>query len=57
MVAAGEDEYDPRLDLNKLSDKQIAEIVETVIKKKPELVNCMYLFPSVGTDNFYYKTK
>ena len=38
MVAAGEDEYDPRLDLNKLSDKQIAEIVETVIKKKPEVV-------------------
>ena len=57
MVAAGEDEYDPRLDLNKLSDKQIAEIVETVIKKKPEVVNCMYLFPSLGTDFFYYKTK
>lgn len=57
MVAAGEDEYDPRLDLNKLSDKQIAEIVETVIKKKPEVVSCMYLFPSLGTDFFYYKTK
>lgn len=57
MDAAGEDDYDPRLDLQKLSDKQIAEIVETVIKKKPELVRCMYLFPSVGTNNFYYNTK
>lgn len=57
MDAAGEDDYDPRLDLQKLSDKQIAEIVETVIKKKPELVRCMYLFPSVGTNNFYYNSK
>ena len=37
MDAAGENDFDPRLDLNKLSNEQIAKIVETVVKKKPEV--------------------
>ena len=57
MDAAGENDFDPRLDLNKLSNEQIAKIVETVVKKKPEVVRCLYLFPSLGTNYFYYNSK
>ena len=57
MDAAGEDDGESRLDLKKLSDEQIAKIVDTVTKKKPELVSCMYLFPERGTDYFYYNSK
>lgn len=57
MEAAGKNDFDPRLDLNKLSDEQIAKIVDTVCKKKPGLVSCLYLFPSLGTNYFYYNSK
>ncbi len=57
MDAAGENDFDPRLDLNKLSNEQIAKIVDTVTKKKPEVVRCLYLFPALGTNYFYYNSK
>lgn len=50
-----EDMY--RLDLTKLSDEQIAKIVDTVIKKKPEYVDCMYHFPAQGLRSFTYLSK
>jgi hypothetical protein len=46
-----------RLDLKKLSAEQIAKIVDTVTKKKPEYVSCMYHFPAMGLEVFYYKAK
>ena len=46
-----------RLDLTKLSDDQIAKIVDTVIKKKPEYVDCMYHFPAQGLQSFTYLSK
>ncbi len=46
-----------QLDLKKLSDEQIAKIVDTVIKKKPEYVNYMYHFPAMGLESFIYKAK
>ena len=45
------------LDLTKLSDEQIAKIVDTVIKKKPEYVECMYHFPAQGLRSFIYLSK
>ena len=46
-----------RLDLKKLSDDQIAKIVDTVIKRKPEYVNYMYHFPAQGLETFVYMVK
>ena len=46
-----------QLDLNKLSAEQIAKIVDTVTKKKPEYVNYMVHFPAKGLEFFYYKAK
>lgn len=46
-----------RIDLNKLTDEQIAKLVEEVTKKKPEFVEYMYLFPAKGPELFYYRTK
>lgn len=46
-----------RLDLTKLSDEQIAKIVDTVIKRKPEYVDCMYHFPAQGLQSFMYLSK
>ena len=46
-----------RLDLKKLSDEQIAKIVDTVVKRKPEYVNYMYHFPAQGPKDFVYKAK
>ena len=51
----GEDSY--QLDLKKLSAEQIAKIVDTVTKKKPEQVSCMYHFPAMGLQFFTYKAK
>ena len=46
-----------RLDLKKLSDDQIAKIVDTVLKRKPEYVNYMYHFPAQGLETFVYMVK
>lgn len=46
-----------RIDLNKLTDEQIANLVDKVTKKKPDLVEYMYLFPAKGPELFYYKAK
>jgi hypothetical protein len=46
-----------QLDLMKLSDEQIAKIVDAVIKKKPEYVNYMYHFPAMGLETFIYMAK
>lgn len=46
-----------RIDLNKLTDEQIVKLIEEVMKKKPELVEFMYLFPVKGPELFYYKAK
>ena len=54
-VEDGSDSY--RLDLKKLSDEQIAMIVDAVLKKKTELVNYMYHFPAQGLDTFNYMVK
>lgn len=43
------------LDLKKLSDEQIAKIVDTVIKRKPLYVDFMYHIPAQGLQNFIYK--
>lgn len=53
-MTAGEGGIDWRLDLNKLTDEQIAKIVDTVTTKKPEFVSFMYQFPAMGTQYFYY---
>lgn len=55
MTADGNDSY--QLDLKKLSAEQIAKIVDTVTKKKPDYVSCMYHFPAMGLEIFYYKAK
>ena len=56
MVA--EEEYESyQLDLKKLNVDQMAKIVDTVTRKKPEYVNCMYHFPAQGLQSFYYETK
>ena len=56
-VATAEEYESYQLDLKKLSSEQIAKIIDTVTKKKPEYVNCMYHFPAQGLQSFYYKTK
>ena len=43
-----------QLDLKKLSMEQIAHIVDTVIKKKPEYTEFMYHFPAQGMKTFVY---
>ncbi len=58
LAMESEEDYDSyRLDLNKLSDEQMAKIVDTVTKLNPEMVNCMYHFPAEGLMEFYYKSK
>ena len=56
-TTADGDDDSYRLDLKKLSAEQIAMIVDTVTKKKPENVSCMYHFPAMGLEVFYYKAK
>ena len=56
LALATEDESN-QLNLKKLSAEQIAKIVDTVTSKKPEYVECMYLFPAQGLQSFYYKAK
>ena len=46
-----------QIDLKKLSDEQIAKIVDTVIQKKPEYVEYMYHFPAKGLESFIYMSK
>ena len=46
-----------QLDLKKLSNEQIAKIVDMVTSKKPEYVSCMYHFPAMGLETFYYLSK
>ena len=46
-----------QLDPKKLDDKQIARIIETVTKKKPELVEYTYHFPAQGLHYFYWNAK
>ena len=56
LAMVAEDGDEPRqLDLNKLSAEQIAKIVDTVTKKKPEYVNYMVHFPAKGLEFFYSK--
>ena len=45
------------IDLKKLSDEQIAKIVDTATKRKPEYVDFMYYFPAQGLMTFNYKVK
>lgn len=53
-----EEEINARqLDPKKLDDKQIAKIIETVTKKKPEYVEYIYHFPAQGLNSFYYMAK
>lgn len=55
LAKATEDGYESyQLDLKKLSMKQIAQIVDTVIKKKPEYTEFMYQFPAQGPKTFVY---
>ena len=42
------------LDLKKLSDEQIAKIVDTAIKKKPNYVDYMYHIPAQGLQTFVF---
>ncbi len=51
------DENFYQLDLKKLNAEHIAKIVDTVTKRKPEYVICMYYFPTKEPESFYYKTK
>ena len=51
----GSDTY--QLDLKKLSDEQVAKIVDTVTKRKPEYVNYMYQVPAQGPQGFMYLVK
>ena len=46
-----------QLDLKKLSDEQMAKIIDTVSTKKSEYVSIMYHFPAQGLQSFYYKAK
>ena len=46
-----------RIDLQKLSDEQIAKIIDTATKRKPEYVEFMYHFPAQGLRNFIYRVK
>ena len=48
---------DLQLDISKLSDDQIAKIIDTVAAAKPDKVECMYHFPAMGPQYFYYKSK
>lgn len=58
LSEVAEEEINARqLDPKKLDDKQIAKIIDTVTKKKPEYVECMYHFPAMGMRSFYYKAK
>lgn len=58
LSVVAEEEINARqLDPKKLDDKQIAKIIDTLTKKKPEYVECMYHFPAQGVRFFYYKTK
>ena len=55
LAKATEDGYESyQLDLKKLSMEQIAQIVDTVIKKKPEYTEFMYQFPAQGPKTFVY---
>ena len=56
-MTADDNEHATQLDLKKLSAGQIAKIVDSVTKKKPEFVNCMVHFPAKGLEYFYYKVK
>jgi hypothetical protein len=56
-VVTDEETNSRQLDIKKLSNKQIEKIIDTVTKKKPEYVECMYHFPAMGVRMFYYKTK
>lgn len=56
-MTAREDYESYRLDLKKLSSEQMAKIINTMTKKKPEYVNYMYYFPAQGMESFYYKAK
>ncbi len=53
----GEGDESYRIDLKKLSDEQIAKIVDTVTKRKPEYVEYMYHFPAQGLQTFIYMVK
>lgn len=58
LAKATEDGYESyQLDLKKLSMEQIAQIVDTVIKKKPEYTEFMYQFPAQGPKTFVYMSK
>ena len=58
LSVVAEEEINARqLDPKKLDDKQIAKIIDTVTKKKPEYVECMYHFPANGLNSFYYMAK
>ena len=46
-----------QLDPKKLDDKQIARIIETVTKKKPEFVEYTYHFPAQGLHYFFWNAK
>ena len=54
---AEEGEGPRQLDLKKLSAEQIAKIIDTVTKKKPEYANYMFHFPAQGLEFFYYKAQ
>lgn len=56
-MTAREDYESYRLDLKKLTEEQIAKIINTMTRKKPEYVNYMYHFPTLGLQSFYYKEK
>ena len=43
-----------QLNLKKLSAEQLAKIIDTVTKKKPEYVDFMYHFPAQGLESFIY---
>ena len=58
LAAPIEEDYEAyQIDLKKLSAKQMAKIVDTVTKRKPEYVDYMYHFPAQGLQSFFYKTK
>ena len=44
-------------DLKKLSPEQVTKILDMVTRKKPEFVACMYHFPAMGLQSFYYMAK
>jgi hypothetical protein len=58
LALTAEDGEEPhQLDLKKLSTEQIARIVDTVTKKKPEYAEYMYHFPAQGLESFVYKVE